>query len=92
MHHQIHPSNVGCSIPVAAGSEVWTCGCSLAETAGSNPAGCTDVSCVCCVLASRGLRDGPIARPEESTERGVCECDPETWTVGRSRPAGAVKP
>jgi hypothetical protein len=31
------------SIPVAARSKVWTCGCSLAGIVGSNPAGGMDV-------------------------------------------------
>ena len=29
------------------------------------------VSCECCVLSGRGLCDGPITRPEESTDWGV---------------------
>ena len=40
------------SIPVAARSKAWVCGCSLAEIVGSNPAGGMDslsaVSVVCC--------------------------------------------
>ena len=30
-------------VSVAAGSKAWVCGCSLAEIAGSNPAGSMDV-------------------------------------------------
>jgi hypothetical protein len=56
---------VGYSIPV------WACGRWLAEVAGSNPAVCTVVSCVCCMLSGRGLCDGPIARLEECTKSGV---------------------
>ena len=42
-------------------------GRSLAEIAGSNPAGVwMSVSCECCVLWGRNLCDGPIPRPGES--------------------------
>jgi hypothetical protein len=46
------------------------------------------VSCECCVLSGTGLRDGSIIRPQESY-RGWC--DPETSTMGRSRPTTAVE-
>jgi hypothetical protein len=38
------------------------------------------VPCECCVLLGRGLRDGPITRPESPTECGVSECDREPHT------------
>jgi hypothetical protein len=47
-------------IPVAALSNA------LAGTAGSNPAGGTNVSCECCVLSVTGVCDGSIPYPEES--------------------------
>ena len=54
-------------IPVAARSKAWVCGRSLAGIMGSNPAGAwMSVSCECCVLSGKGLRVGPITRPEES--------------------------
>jgi hypothetical protein len=53
---------------VASRSKVWVCGLSLAEFAGSNPAGdidvCHPVTVVCC--AGRGLCDWLITRPWES--------------------------
>jgi hypothetical protein len=53
-------------IPVAARSKAWVCGRSLAGIVGSNPAGAwMSVSCECCV-SGKGLRVGPITRPEES--------------------------
>jgi hypothetical protein len=41
------------------------------------------VSCECCVLSGRGLRDGSIIRPEESYRLW---CDLETSTMRRPRP------
>jgi hypothetical protein len=55
------------TVPVAARSEAWVCGCSLAGIVGSNPIGghgCLSV--VSCVLSGRGLCVGLITRPEES--------------------------
>ena len=46
---------------MAARSKEWLCGGSLAEIAGSNPAG--DI--VCCFSSGRGLCDRSITRPEE---------------------------
>jgi hypothetical protein len=46
----------------------------------------------CCVLSVRGLCDGPIAHPEESTERGVSECDLETSTTRPPWPTKTVEP
>jgi hypothetical protein len=64
------------TIPVAARSKVWVCGRSPAGIVGSNAAGGLDVCllCECCVLSGRGLCDGPITRPEESTECGTSLC------------------
>ena len=53
-------------VPMAAPSEAWVCGGSLAEIAGSNPAGGMDVSLVSGLLSGRGLCDELISRPEES--------------------------
>jgi len=41
------------------------------------------MSCNCCVLSGRGLGDGLIARPEESSECGVSECHREVSIMGR---------
>jgi hypothetical protein len=47
------------------------------------------VCCECCVLSGRGLCDGPITRPEESsrspTECGVAECDREASGLRKPR-------
>ena len=32
------------------------------------------ISCECCVLPGRGLRDGPITRPEKSYQLWACPC------------------
>jgi hypothetical protein len=54
-------------IPVAARSQAWVCGRSLAGILGSNPVGgWMPVSCECCVLSGRGLCVGLTTRPEES--------------------------
>ena len=39
-------------------SKKWVCGCSLAEIAGSNPAGGMYISFECCMLSGRGLASG----------------------------------
>ena len=52
-------------MPVAELSKAWFYGGSLAEIAGSNPAGGIDVSCECCGLSGRGLCFGLITRAEE---------------------------
>jgi hypothetical protein len=52
---------------VAVRSKAKVCGYSLAEIAGSNPAGALlSVCCECGVLSGRGLCDRPITRPEEA--------------------------
>jgi hypothetical protein len=52
---------------VAARSEAWVRGLSLAGNAGSNPVGVwMSVSCERYELAGSGFCDGPISRPEES--------------------------
>jgi hypothetical protein len=54
-------------IPVAAKSEVWVCGCSLAGIAVSNPAWKMEsLSCEWWVFLDRSLCVGLITRPEES--------------------------
>jgi len=59
---------------VAARSNTWVCGLSLAGIAGSKPAGGVDVCREFCVLSGRGLCDGPIPRPAESYRVYVIEC------------------
>jgi len=49
-------------IPEAAGSNVWICGCSLAEI----PGAWMSVACVRCVLSGRGLCDELMTSQEES--------------------------
>jgi hypothetical protein len=72
-------------VPVAKWSKARVCGRSLAEIAGSKPAGSMDV-CLFWVfmLSSRGLCDGPIPRTEESY-RLPCfiVCDRETSRMRR---------
>jgi len=52
------------TVPVAARSNAWVDGRSLAGIAGWNPA--VAWISVCCECCGRGLCDGPISRPEES--------------------------
>jgi len=61
--------------PVAARSKVWIFGRSLAEIAGSNPAGDMDMCLlrVLYVLSGRGLCVGLITCPEDSYLMG-CFC------------------
>ena len=76
-------------VPVAARSEVWVCGRSPAEIAGSNPTGVMDVCLlwVLCVLLGRGLCDELITHPEESYRLwSVVECDLETSIMRRPWP------
>jgi len=61
-------------IPVAARSNAWVCGRSLAGIVGSYPVGGMDVYCECCVLS--GLGNKLITRPEMSY-RVWCVCDRE---------------
>jgi len=69
--------------PVAARSQTWVWGRSLAGTVGSNPAGGMDsVCCECCVSSGRDLRVELITRPEESHT----ECDRETSIMRRPWP------
>ena len=42
-------------VPVAARSKAQVCGRSPAEIVRSNPAGCMDVCCECCVFSGRGV-------------------------------------
>jgi hypothetical protein len=67
-------------------TKAWVCDCSLAV--GSNPTGSVPVSCQCCMMSGRGLRDGLVTRPEEC---GVSECDPVTSTMRRPSLARAVE-
>lgn len=50
--------------PVAAPSQAWVCGLSLAAIGSSNPAGNMLLFCECCFLSGRALYDGPMSRPE----------------------------
>ena len=73
-------------ISVAARSEAWVYGRSLAGIVGSKPAGAWMSVCVeGCVLSGRGLCDGLITRPEKSYR--MCVCDLETSRVKRPWPA-----
>ena len=56
------------------------------------PGAWMSVSCECCALLSKVLCNGPIARPEESTECGASECDRHTSTMKRPWPIRAVEP
>jgi hypothetical protein len=47
-------------IQVAARSEAWVCGSSLAGIVGSNPTASMDLSCECCMLSGRDLCVGLI--------------------------------
>ena len=60
--------NIATPILVASSSKACVCGHSLAEIAGSNPAGCMDVCrlWVLCVIRQRSATGRSITRPEES--------------------------
>jgi hypothetical protein len=78
---------------VAARSKAWVCGRSPAAILGSNPTGCMDVCCDCCVFSGRGLCDELITRPEESYRLWcVVVCDLETSWMRRPWPTGADAP
>ena len=64
---------------MAARSNAWVCGRSVAGIAGSNTAGGMYVSSECRVLSDKTLCDWPIPRPEEC---GESECDVERSTKG----------
>ena len=72
--YKMYSLNVLRPIPVAERSKALAWGRSLTGIAGSNPAEGMDVCLcarvVCCQV--RGLRDGPITRPQESY--GMCVC------------------
>jgi len=69
-------------------SKAQVYGRSPAGIVDSNPAGCLDVCCECCVLSGRGLCVGLITRPEESTDCGAFnQCDLETSRMRRPWPA-----
>jgi hypothetical protein len=72
-------------IPVAARSETWVCGGSLARIPTSNPARYIDVclSWMLCMLSGKILCDWLIARP---TDCGVSECDRKASTIRRPWP------
>jgi len=64
-------------VPIAARSNAWVCGRSLAGIAGSNPANSRVLSLVSAVCYPVGVFCvGLITRPEESY-RAWCECDRE---------------
>jgi len=74
----LHINRIFVPIPVAARSQAYVCGCSLARIAGSNPARRQGYLSIkeCCVFSRRDLCDRPIPRPATSyrlcrvTERG----------------------
>jgi hypothetical protein len=74
---------------VAASFEAWLGDCLLAGVAGSNPTGGMDI-CLLKVLCVRGLRGGPIHRPEKSFRLRarvcvcVCVCVIECYQVQRT--------
>ena len=75
-------------VPVAARSEAWVCGCSLAEIVTSNPTRSTDL-CPLWMLSGRVLCDKLIIRPEESYRLWcVVVCDLETSWMRRLWPNG----
>ena len=57
------------------------CGRSLAEIAGSNPAGSMDVCCECCVMSGRADHSAIGVPPS-----GVPECDREAAIMERPCP------
>jgi len=56
--HVTSSSHNSLPVPVAARSKAWVCGCTLAEIAGSNPAGGMDACLLSelCVVRRRSLR------------------------------------
>ena len=50
------------------------------------------VSCECCVMSSIGLCDGPINRPEDSTQCVESKCEGGTSAMRRSWISTAVDP
>ena len=74
---------------VAARSQAWVCGRSLAGIVVSYPSGSwISIASECCVLSSSGLCIGLITCPDESTECGVSECDRRASIKRRSCPTG----
>ena len=69
-------------IPLVARSKACVCDRSHAGIAGSNPVGCMDVCCECCVLSGRGLCDRLIT----TLCVCVCEFDREPSIMKRSCP------
>ena len=67
-------SNANLLTPVTTRSSASVCDRSLATITSSNPAGCMDVSCECCVVSDRGLCDGLIPLPEKSYRFYVIVC------------------
>jgi len=63
---------------VAARSQAWVCGLSLAGIAGSNPSDNMDACWESFVLPGRGLCDGLITRPEDTNRVWCSECDRES--------------
>ena len=74
---------------MAARSETWACGRSLAGIVGSDPAG----SMECYVWSGRGLCDRPTTGLEDSYRMWWCwaECDSEGSTVRKPRPSGGCR-
>jgi len=68
-------------------SKAWVYGRSVAEIAGSNPAGGMDgLSCEFCALSDRGHYVGPITCPEQSYRVVLSECDREASIMRRPCP------
>jgi len=62
-------------IAVTALSKGYVCGRLLAGIEGLNASGGMESVPCECVVSGRGLCDGPIARPEQSHQLCVMECD-----------------
>jgi len=77
------------SVPLAAQSKAWVCGCLPAEIVGSSPTGGMDVCCECYVLSGRGHCDELIPRTEESYRMCcVVVCYLQTSWMRRPWPTG----
>ena len=81
------------TIPVAARSIAWVCGCFLDGTQGFESRrgkGCLSLgSVVCCQVGESVTGRSPVQRTP--TECGVPECDLETLMMRRPRPTTVVE-
>jgi hypothetical protein len=71
-------------IPLAERSKLRDCGRSVAGIACLNPAGGMKLCFECCVLAGRGLCDGPMSRLKGMLPTVISQCLwSKTWMIGR---------